>query len=95
MKRWSKVAADVAARRAGRRPPLRSASTNFAISLGKLVAAPKPDRAAIDAKLAEIRAELERHRCRDSQTATVASVLALPAATRARLADEDDSTAQS
>jgi Heavy-metal resistance len=53
-------------------------------SLGMLVAAPKPDRVAIDAKLAEIRTELDRLLA-ETQATTIASVLSLPAQTRTNL----------
>jgi hypothetical protein len=57
--------------------------------LGVLVAAPTPDKAMIEAKLAEIRAELDRL-LSETQAATVASVLALPAETRASLGEVPD-----
>jgi Spy/CpxP family protein refolding chaperone len=57
--------------------------------LGELVAAATPDRVAINAKLADIRAELDRLLA-ETQAATVASVLALPAETRASLAGPPD-----
>ena len=61
--------------------------------LGDMVAEPTPDRAAINAKLAEIRAELDRLLA-ETQAATVASVLALPAETRAGLAAPPDAPAE-
>jgi len=57
--------------------------------LGELVAVATPDRAAINAKLADIRAELDRLLA-ETQAATVASVLTLPAETRASLAGPPD-----
>jgi uncharacterized membrane protein len=54
--------------------------------LGKLVAAPEPDRAAIDAKLAEIRGELSTMQAEMQKTSTDA-LLALPADMRASLAE--------
>ena len=53
-------------------------------SLGILVAAPQPDRVAIDAKLMEIRGELDRLLA-ETQATTIASVLDLPAETRTYL----------
>jgi hypothetical protein len=54
---------------------------------GGLVAAADPDRDAIAAKLAEIRVELDAM-VREAQTATADTLLALPPATRARLAGD-------
>ncbi len=53
--------------------------------LGNLVAVEQPDRAAIDAKLAEIRAELSAMEG-ETQATTLDSLLALPPQTRAKLA---------
>ena len=53
-------------------------------SLGILVAAPQPDRAAIDTKLQEIRRELNRLLA-ETQATTITSVLSLPAQTRTSL----------
>ena len=53
--------------------------------LGNLVAVEQPDRAAIDAKLAEIRAELSAMES-ETQATTLDSLLALPPQTRAKLA---------
>jgi uncharacterized membrane protein len=54
--------------------------------LGELVAAPTPDRAAIDARLAEIRAELQAMQT-EVQKAVVDSLLTLPPEMRAKLAE--------
>lgn len=53
--------------------------------LGDLLAAAHPDRAAIDAKLAEIRAELVAM-LGSAQSATIDALLTLPPATRGKLA---------
>lgn len=53
-------------------------------SLGLLVASPQPDRTAIDAKLMEIRGELD-HLLAETQATTIESVLALPPETRTYL----------
>ena len=53
--------------------------------LGALVAVDQPDRGAIDAKLAEIRAELDAM-LNGAQALTMDSLLALPPGTRAKLA---------
>lgn len=53
----------------------------------RLAAAPNPDRAALDAKLAELRAESEAMQ-ETVQAATYDALLALPPEDRARLADE-------
>ncbi|HZP21050.1 MAG TPA: periplasmic heavy metal sensor [Bauldia sp.] len=54
--------------------------------LGILVAAPQPDRAAIDAKLRDIRAELDLM-ATEVQKVSMDALLALPAAERAPLAE--------
>ena len=54
--------------------------------VNRLAAAPEPDRAAIDAALAEVRREAEAMRA-EVHRATFEAVLALPPATRARLAE--------
>ena len=54
--------------------------------VNRLAAAPEPDRAAIDASLAEVRREAEAMRA-EVHRATFDAVLALPAETRARLAE--------
>ncbi len=54
-------------------------------NLGGLAAAGEPDRAAIDAVLAEIRGELDAM-LGESQAITMDSLLALPPETRAKLA---------
>ncbi len=59
--------------------------------LGKLLAAPEPDRTAIDAQLADIRAELDAM-VAETQTTTINSLLTLPADTRARLGAPGDQT---
>ncbi len=59
------------------------------VGLGKLVAAPKPDRVAIDAQLAAIRAELGSM-VAETQATTIDSLLTLPADTRAKLAKTPD-----
>ena len=53
--------------------------------LRDLTAAAQPDRAAIDARLGEIRAELDRM-AEESQKVTMDALLALPADTRGKLA---------
>jgi uncharacterized membrane protein len=55
-------------------------------SLGVLAAAPQPDRAAIDARLAEIRAELNQMNS-EGQVAAMDALLALPPDMRAKLAN--------
>jgi Spy/CpxP family protein refolding chaperone len=83
-----KIAADVERGASGadrRFEHLRELRTD----LGELVAVPTPDRAAINAKLADIRGELDRLLA-ETQAATVASVLALPAETRASLGAPPD-----
>jgi hypothetical protein len=55
--------------------------------LGLLLSVPQPDRAAVDARLAEIRAELD-NMVAESQAVTIDALLGLPAATRASLADD-------
>jgi hypothetical protein len=55
--------------------------------IGRLVAAPQPDRAAIDARLAELRAESAAMQ-EAAQRATYDAVLALPADLRAGLAED-------
>lgn len=57
--------------------------------LAALAAAGEPDRAAIDAQLAAIRAEVDAMQT-EVQDATMDALLALPAAARARLAEEPD-----
>lgn len=52
--------------------------------LGTLLAAPAPDRAAIDAKLAAIRAELDAM-LGGAQAATIDALLTLPPAARSKL----------
>ena len=54
--------------------------------VNRLAAAPEPDRAAIDAALAEVRREAEAMRA-EVHRATFDAVLALPPETRARLAE--------
>lgn len=54
--------------------------------LGVLAAAPEPDRMAIDAKLAEIRAELNAM-VAGSQATAIDALIALPPETRAGLAE--------
>ena len=56
------------------------------VDLGNLVAAATPDRAAIDAKLGEIRAELQTMQ-REVQGAVIDSLLKLPPEMRAELAE--------
>jgi uncharacterized membrane protein len=56
--------------------------------LGKLVAVPEPDRAAVDAKLAEIRSELSAMQAENQRISTEA-LLALPPGMRAGLAAPD------
>ena len=56
--------------------------------LGKLVAVPEPDRAAVDAKLAEIRSELSAMQAENQRVSTEA-LLALPPEMRAGLATPD------
>lgn len=58
--------------------------------LGELAALPQPDRAAIDRKLAEIRAELDAMTA-EGQTAVADALLALPASARAKLAETQGS----
>ena len=55
--------------------------------LAELVAAPTPDRAAIDAKLVEIRAELTSMQVR-VQAASTDALLSLPPDMRAKLAEK-------
>lgn len=55
------------------------------LQLGALVAAPQPDRAAIDAQLVEIRAEFNRL-LTEVQAASVDALIALPPDMRATLA---------
>jgi uncharacterized membrane protein len=57
--------------------------------LGKLLADPDPDRAAIDAQLAAIRAELDVM-VAETQKTTIDSLLTLPAGTRAGLGAPGD-----
>jgi uncharacterized membrane protein len=54
--------------------------------LAALAAVAEPDRAAIDAQLAAIRAEVDAMQAK-VQDATIDAILALPAAARARLAE--------
>lgn len=54
--------------------------------LGALVAVPQPDRAAIDAKLSEIRTELTAMTA-EGQATVADALLALPAESRAKLAN--------
>jgi uncharacterized membrane protein len=54
--------------------------------VGELAAVPQPDRAAIDRKLADIRAELDAMTA-EGQATVADSLLALPADTRAHLAE--------
>jgi uncharacterized membrane protein len=56
------------------------------LALGALAAQPQPDRAAIDQRLAEIRAELNTM-VTEGQVAATDALLALPPETRAKLAD--------
>jgi uncharacterized membrane protein len=56
--------------------------------LAALAAVPSPDRAAIDAKLAEIRAEVATAQT-EAQTATIDALLALPPEARAPLAQPE------
>jgi uncharacterized membrane protein len=56
------------------------------LGLGDLVAVPTPDRAAIDARLVEIRAELQVMQT-EVQKAVVDSLLTLPPEMRAKLAE--------
>ena len=56
--------------------------------LGKLVAVPEPDHAAVDAKLAEIRSELSAMQA-ESQRVSTDALLALPPQMRAGLAAPD------
>jgi hypothetical protein len=60
------------------------------VAVGALAAAPQPDRAAIDAKLAEIRAELGTMTA-EGQATVADALLALPPDTRARLAENPGS----
>jgi uncharacterized membrane protein len=55
--------------------------------LARLVAAPQPDRAAIDAKFVEIRAEVTAMQTR-VQAASTDALLSLPPEMRAKLADK-------
>jgi uncharacterized membrane protein len=59
--------------------------------LAALAAVADPDRAAIDAQLAAIRAEVDAMQA-EVQDATIDALLALPAETRARLAEVPDPT---
>jgi uncharacterized membrane protein len=59
--------------------------------LGELASVPQPDRAAIDARLQEIRAELAMM-VANSQKVAMDALLALPPETRSRLADEVDTS---
>ncbi len=59
--------------------------------LGKLLAAPEPDRSAIDAQLADIRAELD-NMVAETQATTVDSLLKLPPDTRANLGNPSNQT---
>jgi hypothetical protein len=63
---------------------LRALRSELAI----LAAVPTPDRAAIDAKLAEIRAEVASMQT-EVQAATIGALLALPAEARAPLAQPE------
>lgn len=56
--------------------------------LGRLAAAPQPDRAAIDQRLADIRGQLDAMLA-EVQKASMDALLALPPASRAKLADTD------
>lgn len=56
--------------------------------LAALAAVPQPDRAAIDAKLAEIRGEVTSMQT-EAQAATIDALLSLPAEARARLAQPE------
>jgi uncharacterized membrane protein len=57
--------------------------------LAQLVAAPAPDRAAIDAKFVEIRAEVTAMQTR-VQSASTEALLSLPPEMRAKLAEKPD-----
>jgi uncharacterized membrane protein len=61
--------------------------------LGALAAAEEPDRAAIDAKLAEIRTELDLMLA-DAQKTTMDALLALPPEARVRLRDDQRGRAE-
>ena len=56
------------------------------VELGTLVAAPRPDKAAIDQKLADIRAE-QVAMIKEGQDGIAAALLSLPPESRARLAE--------
>jgi uncharacterized membrane protein len=62
-------------------------------SLGTLAAVPAPDRAAIDARLVEIRAEIDRM-LTDLQRTSMDALLALPPEMRSQLAEDDKQTAR-
>ena len=62
-------------------------------SLGTLLAQPKPDRAAIEARLTEIRAELQAMQT-EVQGAVVDALLTLPADVRAKLAEASGAAKQ-
>lgn len=59
--------------------------------LGELASLPQPDRAAIDARLQEIRTELNTM-VTNSQQVAMDALLALPPGTRSKLADEVETT---
>jgi len=56
------------------------------VELGTMAAAPQPDRAAIDRKLADIRSELDAM-TKEGQETITATLLSLPPESRARLAE--------
>jgi uncharacterized membrane protein len=62
-------------------------------AVGTLVAQPDPDRAAINARLSEIRAELQAMQT-EMQGAVVDALLKLPPDERAKLAEASDATKQ-
>lgn len=59
--------------------------------LGELASVPQPDRAAIDARLQEIRTELDTM-VTNSQKVVMDALLALPPEMRSKLADEVDAS---
>jgi uncharacterized membrane protein len=63
------------------------------VSLGDLVAQPTPDRAAIEARLGEIRAELQSMQT-EVQKAVVDALLTLPPEMRAKLAEASGAAKQ-
>jgi Spy/CpxP family protein refolding chaperone len=80
----AKVEAAVAASRPGAQAHI-DRLRDLRTELAELAAAPQPDRALIDAKLAEIRVELTAM-VGDAQAVTMDSLLALPAEARDQLA---------